>query len=123
MITIVDNKDIIKRYGEIIKKLSHAGWKPITYAKTSDDEVLVERFGSDPLSSIYFTVRNTSSKTKTVEINCDLIDLGLVNGFYEAREILFSKNIKLKNSSITLEVAADEVAVLELKASNNLDIN
>ncbi len=59
----------------IIDELHLAGWEPITYAKTNDEEVFVERFGKG--TTIYFTVRNNDSVTKDYTLLIEAEKLGL----------------------------------------------
>jgi hypothetical protein len=55
------DRELFKRYIPVIRRLSSAGWEPITHATTSDPRVFVERFGSR-----YLTVLNDSSARRSV---------------------------------------------------------
>jgi hypothetical protein len=43
-------RPLFKRYIPIIKKLSAAGWEPLTYARSDNPKVYVERFGNEFLT-------------------------------------------------------------------------
>ncbi|RLF41234.1 MAG: hypothetical protein DRN12_03635 [Thermoplasmata archaeon] len=59
----------------IIDELQLAGWEPLTYAKTNDEKIFVERFGEG--TTIYFTVRNNDSVTKDYTFLIEAEKLGL----------------------------------------------
>lgn len=68
---------IYQRYVPVLKRLSGAGWEPITLAATNDPEVLVERFGSWKTHNLCFTLFNRSDKNKEFVVRLDRKGLGL----------------------------------------------
>jgi hypothetical protein len=60
------DRPLFKKYIPVIKRLSEAGWEPITYARADNPQVYVERFGRE-----YITVLNDSPReakaTLTIE--------------------------------------------------------
>lgn len=53
------DRPLFKKYVPLCRIVSEAGWQPITRAKSSSDEIFVERFGSD-----YYTIFNSDKKSK-----------------------------------------------------------
>jgi hypothetical protein len=61
------DRDLFKKYIPVVQRLSAAGWEPITYAKTDDPSVFVERFGTE-----YLTLFNSSSAAALATLSIDL---------------------------------------------------
>ncbi len=55
------NRRAYERWAPLTQRLAAAGWEPLTYARASDEAVMVERFGSLKRGSLYFTLRNDTS--------------------------------------------------------------
>ena len=73
-----DHKDLYDTYIPIIKRLSAAGWKPVTGARTSADGVRLERFGPHE-GTMYLTVFNPTDKSKLADVTWQLDVLGWRN--------------------------------------------
>jgi len=71
------DRDLWARYMPIIMALDRAGWEPVTYARTDDQDIWVERFGTDPEEGIYFTVRNARDEEATFTLTVDVEPLGM----------------------------------------------
>ena len=67
--------DIYRRYIPIIKRLSAAGWEPVTHATAAQDYVRVERFGPRD-RVVYFTLLNEGAQTCEVTLTIDTQALG-----------------------------------------------
>lgn len=66
------DRPLFLRYIPVIRKLSAAGWEPITHARSDTSRVYVERFGTR-----YLTVLNDSAQPAKAAIDVDLAALGL----------------------------------------------
>ena len=60
-------RPLFKRYIPMIRKLSAAGWEPITYARTGSPKLYVERYGGE-----YLTLFNDSAKPITCSLDVDV---------------------------------------------------
>ena len=60
-------RPLFKRYIPVIKKLSTAGWEPITHARAGDPKLYVERYGTE-----YLTLLNDSSSEITSSLSIDV---------------------------------------------------
>lgn len=69
------NRDraLFRKYIPIISQLSRAGWEPITGARSSRDDVYVERFGAR-----FVTVLNDSGQRREVSLSLDRRTFGLL---------------------------------------------
>jgi hypothetical protein len=70
-------RSIFRDYLPLVRRLALAGWEPVTYARSSDARLLVERFGSGP--NLHFVVYNPSHTGEPVatDLKIELARLGL----------------------------------------------
>ncbi|MCP4608586.1 MAG: hypothetical protein GY845_07720 [Planctomycetes bacterium] len=98
------DRDLFKKYVPLCRLVAEAGWVPITHARSGDEQIHVERFGDR-----YLTVFNDSSERRSVTIamegNTLASDLELVHG----------QKINFRNGQASFTLAAEDVAVIELK--------
>ncbi|NOZ95279.1 MAG: hypothetical protein GXP47_11160, partial [Acidobacteria bacterium] len=74
----------VERAAEVVYSFWAAGWEPVTWARTTEPGVLIERFGRsgagrDPSApaGIFFTVYNSTDAGREAAITVDLAGLGL----------------------------------------------
>ena len=60
------DRPLFKKYVPLCKLVAEAGWEPITRARSSDEQVYVERFGDR-----YLTVFNDSPERRTATITLE----------------------------------------------------
>jgi hypothetical protein len=96
------DRPLFKKYVPLCRRVAEAGWEPITRATSSDERVYVERFG-DRL----FTVFNDSAERRTVTVHFDVPD---VRG---GRELVSGRDLSWHDGATTLELGAEDVAVIE----------
>lgn len=72
------NRDraLFRKYQPVIKRVAEAGWQPVTHARSSNNQVLVERFGRGREGSVYLTLFNSTDTPQTTELKCDWEALG-----------------------------------------------
>jgi hypothetical protein len=66
------DRDLFKRYIPLIKRISAAGWEPVTYARTDNADVFVERWGRT-----MFTVMNNGKSDIDTTLTIQVGPLGL----------------------------------------------
>ena len=66
------DRSLFKQYIPIIRRINRAGWEPVTYARTSDPKLLIERFGSWQANNLHFTLRNQSDADKKATVRLEL---------------------------------------------------
>ncbi len=108
------DRPLFRKYIPIIKRLSAAGWEPITHARTSDPRIYVERWGR-----AMFTVLNSSAQAVEATLQ---IDRPSGNGSAFAGNVinLLSGGVTHGQSSggmlsTTLHLGAGEAQTLEVK--------
>lgn len=60
------DRNLFKKYIPLIKKLGKAGWEPVTFVKSSDPAIYVERYGSG--DTLLITVLNAGDTTLNYEL-------------------------------------------------------
>lgn len=65
------DRDLFKKYVPLIRRISTAGWQPVTGARSNDPAVWVERWGSIEKGDLLLTVFNSAKKPKRVELALD----------------------------------------------------
>ncbi len=100
------DRPLFKQYVPLCKRVAEAGWEPITLARSSDEHVHVERFGT-----CYLTVFNDSTVPRSATIT---LEPGLVPRA-DSRELVSGKQIVWDaGRRATLELSYEDVAVIDL---------
>jgi hypothetical protein len=92
-----ENRAIYARYTPLFRKLAIAEWEPITNARSSDDQVWIERFGYVSTNTLHLTLHNPTNTpqsgfTVTVDLNRDgMTSVGSVAG----RELVTRQKIHI----------------------------
>jgi hypothetical protein len=89
-------RPFFKKYIPLIKEIAGAGWQPVTFAKLSNSELKIERFGKSKNNEIYFTVINQNLKETNITITIDTKNLNIkeisgVKELIEDRELTYKK--------------------------------
>jgi len=111
------DRPLFQRYIPLIKQLNQAGWQPVTHATTSDEAVLIERFGQWP--DLYFTLRNSAATTVTVDITIAATELALPAGEIMARALIAETALPLSPTEagytyrVTLSPERSEVIAVQ----------
>jgi hypothetical protein len=97
------DRPLFKKYVPLCRRVAEAGWEPITLARSSDERVYVERFGTR-----YLTVFNDGpqERTTTIELSGDAPTA--------SRELLTGRAIRWDGGKTTLTLGGEDVAVIEL---------
>ena len=113
------DRDLWARYMPIIMALDRAGWEPVTYARTGDPGIWVERFGDTPEEGLHFTVRNASNEERTFTLAIDVgplgIDIGeplVVTELTSGREIPYT--LRGNRLQLTGEIPPQETLVFKI---------
>ncbi len=101
--------DIYRLYIPIIKRLSAAGWEPVTHASVDAEGVRVERFGPAQ-GMVYFSVLNEGAEAVECTLSMDLPALGAA-GMGAATELVTGEQIPSR-TEVALQLDAGELAVI-----------
>jgi hypothetical protein len=102
------DRPLFKKYVPLCRRLAEASWEPLTHARSSNKHVLVERFGRGP-GPRYLTVFNDSPQTQTAAIQMEEEKPS------SSRDLAGDRTLHWQEGRTTLTLAAEDVAVIELK--------
>lgn len=68
------------KYVPTLRKMTGAGWQPVTHARSSDPEVWLERWGPGADGAVYLTVYNSAEDERAVNVTVAAEELGLGGG-------------------------------------------
>lgn len=106
-------RPLFKKYIPMIQKLSSAGWEPITWAKTDQPKLYVERYGSR-----YLTVFNDSGRVLRGTIT---VDVARINSSWQRVALVnaitgnYVGEIDRTHREVKLELKPEECLVIELR--------
>ncbi len=105
------SRAIFKQYTPIFKKLSAAGWEPVTYAVSNNAAVYLERYGSLATEDMYLAVRNETDGPQTATVTLQP-QPGAVSGQpYLLHDLLglspdLTSTVQLGSNTVTMTVPA-----------------
>ena len=107
------DKALLDWYVPLVRKLSRAGWEPVTYAAISGKKVLLERFGSG--DRVYFTVFSEHTAAQDCTLTVDLDALGFAPEGYGFSEIGRQTPLVVREGrQVTLSVAPLKCCIVAL---------
>ena len=71
------DRPLFKKYIPLLRRLTAAGWQPMTHATCDNSKILVERFGPEADGTIFLTLLNDTADTQNGTVTADLKALGL----------------------------------------------
>jgi hypothetical protein len=109
------DRPLFRKYIPVIRKLSAAGWEPVTQAKSSSASVYVERYGKH-----LFTVLNDTRQPATATLTIDQAALGLSAALPPTIvDMLTGAKLPVSTANgvliLTLSLQPDQVLALELR--------
>ena len=105
------DRDIWQKYMPPLKTIAEAGWEPVTLAHADTAGVLVERFGSNAQTGIYFTVYNNTDASVTTRISLSM-PTSENTDFWELTERV---PLTVENNIMTLDLKPGQTVVLATK--------
>lgn len=76
--------DLYRRFMPSLKRISAAGWQPITHARAQPEGPALERFGRDPQAGLFITALNEAPGEYDGELVLDAGALGISDGMVAA---------------------------------------
>jgi hypothetical protein len=113
------DRPLFKKYIPLLRRLTAAGWQPLTHASCDNAKILVERFGPEANGTVFLTLLNDTADTQSGTVTADVKALGLKQPA-SARELV-SGNAATPSSAgwrITLRPQQAEVLCLRPKSDN-----
>ncbi len=112
------DRDIFRKYQPLCRDLAMAGWEPVTYARSSEPQVFVERFGPTREGIVWLTLLNEDSHPHKTSLTIDAKALKLDAATVKAVDVVTGAPIDLKLRagvlSADLEIPSDGVMALQI---------
>jgi len=71
------DRPLFQKYIPLLRRLTAAGWQPLTHAACDNSNILVERFGPEQGGAVFLTLLNDTADTQSGTVTADLKALGL----------------------------------------------
>ena len=71
------DRPLFKKYIPLLRRLTAAGWQPLTHASCDNSNIQVERFGPEPGGAVFLTLLNDTADSQSATVTVDLHTLGL----------------------------------------------
>lgn len=111
-------RPFFKKYIPLIKEIAIAGWEPVTFARTNNENTKVERFGNKDSDYIYFTLYNMNANSVETTVTIDAKSLNInevlsIEEMIDGEKLNYNKNdgyIKVK-----LSIKENSVCLIKIK--------
>jgi hypothetical protein len=107
------DRPLFQKYIPLLRRLTAAGWQPLTYATCSNPKILVERFGPDPGGEVFLTLLNDTKETQVGNLTVDLKAMGLKQAV-SAHELVAGERATPLDPSRKFSLRPHEAQVLYL---------
>ncbi len=101
------DRPLFRKYVPLCKLVAEAGWEPVTGARSSDEHVHLERFGTT--GTRYLTVFNDSRQPRTATLTLEL------KAAESGRELVRGNAVSWSGGKTRITLDGEDVAVLELR--------
>jgi hypothetical protein len=71
------DRPLFRQYIPLLRRVTAAGWQPLTHAACDNPKILVERFGLGADGSVFLTLLNDTADAQSGTVTADLKALGL----------------------------------------------
>ncbi len=112
------DRPLFKKYIPLLRRLTAAGWQPVTHATCGNSNLLVERFGPAADGAVFITVLNNTTETQSGALAVDWRALGL-NQAASAREWISGEVTTLSQDTWRISLRPQEAKLLSLSAQSN----
>ncbi|HEX5322944.1 MAG TPA: hypothetical protein VFW40_04100 [Capsulimonadaceae bacterium] len=113
------DRPLFKTYIPVVQKLSSAGWEPITWARSNNKTVWVERYGAR-----YFTVLNSSDSLADATIKIDANRLIPGGSYLTVKDLLAGSDLNARATdgavSVHMSLQPSETRVLYLQTTRDV---
>lgn len=71
------DRPLFRRYIPVVRRVSEAGWQPVSRARSDNPQIWVERFGPDSGGSVSITLFNATDTPQSGKLAIEITQLGL----------------------------------------------
>ena len=112
------DRDLFRKYIPLVKTLSVAGWEPLTLARSSNQDVFVERYGPGDDGILWLALLNEEADPQQSTLTIDAARLGIDPAKVDCVDVLNGGEIELQVAgeqlTVQIEMPADDVMMLQI---------
>ena len=98
------DRPLFKKYVPLIKRVAEAGWQPVTFVRSSEAKVTVERWGDR-----YLTVFNDSGERRTATLTLEGLPAPRA-----CRDLVHGRSVAWQGGTTKVALDPEDVALLDL---------
>jgi hypothetical protein len=113
------DRDIFRKYQPLCRQLALAGWEPVTFARSSEPRVFVERFGrADDI--VYLTLLNEDANPHQTTLSIDAQALNLNPATVEAVDLVTGRplGLSIKGGALSAEIIIPSDGVMAIQLAD-----
>ena len=107
------DRPLFKQYIPLLRRVTAAGWQPLTYATCDNPKILLERFGPAADGTVFLTLINDSADTQSGAVTADVGAPGIKNPAI-ARELVSGNVAAPSGGGWTISLRPQQAEVLSL---------
>jgi hypothetical protein len=112
------DRPLFKKYIPLLRRLTAAGWQPLTYTECDNSKILVERFGPEADGSVFVTLLNDTAETQSGTVTADFKAMGLKQPA-SARELVSGSAATPSGHGWQISLRPQQTEVLYLLRKSN----
>jgi hypothetical protein len=105
------DRPLFRRYIPLLRRLTAAGWQPLTHAACGNAKILVERFGPETGGAVFLTLLNDTADAQSGTVTADLKALGWKQAA-SARELVSGNAATRSGAGWRISLRPQQAAVL-----------
>ena len=112
------DRPLFKKYIPWLRRLTAAGWQPLTHACCDNSNIRIERFGPDADGTVFLTLLNDTTEPQSGVVMADLKALGM-NATAPARELVSGRLATVSEQGWRLSLRPQQAEVLCFTRKSN----
>jgi hypothetical protein len=110
------DRPLFKKYIPLLRRVTAAGWQPLTQAACDNSMILVERFGPEADGTVFLTLLNDTADIQSGTVRADLKALGLKQAT-SARDLVSGSAATVSGHGWRVSLRPQQAEVLRLSRS------
>jgi hypothetical protein len=110
------DRPLFRQYIPLLRRVTAAGWQPLTQAACDNSKILVERFGPEADGTMFLTLLNDTADAQSGTVTADFKARGLKQ-ISSARELVSGNAAKLADHGWGVSLRPQQAEVLCLSRS------
>jgi hypothetical protein len=110
------DRSLFRQYIPLLRRVTMAGWQPLTYASCDNPKIVVERFGPEVDDTVFLTLLNDTADTQSGTVMADVKALGLKQPA-SARELVSGNAATSSSAGWRITLGPQQAEVLCLSRS------